>query len=468
MRIVILGAGSAGSQLARRLIEDGKDVALIERDHDIARVAANTLDCLVVQGDGSLPEILERAGIGQAEHFVALTGSDEVNIVTCSVVAAEHPRVKRIARVRNAYFSKLAPARRSFMGVDRFVNPEIETARAFLSLVAQGVDAAVVRFEDPGIILRSTRLEASSPLAGRPLKASRSSMGKDFLAAALERDRVAEVPSGDTVPLAGDVIYLLGGPSDLDALLGPLSAKGRDYRKIVIGGGSSVGRYVAEGFLGGEEGRSVLGPVAGFFKRSRKTDLILVERSMELCKDLARELPEALVLNRDLADEEVFQEEGLEGADLFISATHDQELNILVAARAKSFGVGTVLALADNNSYVSLASRLGVDALLSMRSNVVASIVEYLRGGNLTTLYSFFDRGIKILEFRLPERSPLAGLALRDMSLPKGSLVVFVNRGSQSRLPRGDTRLAAGDRIGIFTSMEAIRAVEELFLGEDA
>jgi trk system potassium uptake protein TrkA len=130
VRTVILGAGAAGLQLAKKLSEEKKDVALIERDPDIARVAANALDCLVVHGDGSLPEILERSGLSKAKNFVALTGSDEVNIVICSVVAAEYRETRRIARVRNPYFTKLEPARRTFMGVDRFVNPDIETARA--------------------------------------------------------------------------------------------------------------------------------------------------------------------------------------------------------------------------------------------------------------------------------------------------------------------------------------------------
>ena len=468
MRTIILGAGAAGLQLARRLSEEGKDVALIEKDPDVARVAANALDCLVVQGDGSLPEILERAGTSKASHFIALTGSDELNIVTCSVVAAEHPGTARIARVRNSYFTKLEPSRRSFMGVDRFVNPDVETARAFIALVARGPGESLVRFEDEDLVLRSTRLAPGSPLAGRSLRESRAALGRNFLAAALEREEGIEVPSGETSPAEGETLYLLGAPADLDTILGLASQAEERCGKIVIAGGGSIGRYIAEGFLGTTEGAE-LGLSRGrgrIFGRKGRRNIVIVERSMETCKLLAREVPGALVLNRELGDEELFLEEGLGDADLFLAVTQDQELNLLTAARAKDAGIRRCLALSENNCYSELAARLGVDGVISVKSNVVSSIVEYLRGGALRTLHSFYDRGIKILEFLVPEGSELHGAAIRDLKLPRGALVIYVNRLGRSALPAGDTRLASGDRLGIFTNMEAIRGVEELFLGE--
>jgi trk system potassium uptake protein TrkA len=467
VRTIILGAGSSGLQLAKRLSEEGKDVVLIERDHDVARVAANALDCLVVQGDGSLPETIERAGVGKADHFVALTGSDEMNIVTCSVIAAEYPRVKRVARVRNSYFTKLEPSRRSFMGVDRFVNPDIETARSVLALATQGIDEGLIRFSDEDLVLRSSRLTAASPFAGRSLRESRIALGRDFLAAALERGSGIEVPSGDTVPDEGDIIYLLGAPMDLDALLGHAFSPASTYRKIIVAGGNAIGRFIAEGFLGHSESKDLrlTDKSNRFFRYPKRQDLVIVERSMEVCKVLARDLPNALVLNRDLSDEDVFLEEGLGGSDLFLAVTSNQELNLLSAARAKAFGVQKVVSLSENNAYTPFAADLGVDTVISVKSNFVSSIIEYLRGGNLTTLYSFFDRGLKILEFTVPERSELDYHTIRELKLPRAALVIFVNRRGRSSLPTGDTRLAAGDRIGIFTSMDAIRGVEELFLG---
>ncbi len=254
MLTLILGAESSGLQLARRLSEEGKDVALIERDHDVARVAANILDCLVVQGDGSEPSVLERAGVAKAGIFVALIGSDEVNIVTCSVVAAEYPGTRRVARVRNPYFTRLIPSQRSFMGVDRFINPDIEAARAFIDLAAQGADGGLVRFAGDDLVLRSARLSPSSPLAGRSLAESRSALKRSFLAAALEREREVEVPSGETCPLAGDLLYLLGAPKDLDGVLGQAPPPAARYRKIVIAGSGSIGRFMADGFLETAEG----------------------------------------------------------------------------------------------------------------------------------------------------------------------------------------------------------------------
>ena len=470
MRTVILGAGTTGLQLAKWLASEGKDVALIERDPDIARVAANALDCLVVEGDGSQPEALERAGIAKAQAFVALTGSDELNIVTCSVAAAEQPGLRRIARVRNSYFTSLAPSRRSFMGVDRFINPDIETARAFVSLLSQGLDSSIVRFSDEDLVLRSSRLAQGSPFAGRSLRESRAALGLSFLAAALERGRGIEIPSGDTVPDPGDVIYLLGAPRDLDELLGEEPSALPRMGKVVLAGGGPVVRLLAEGLAGGAAA-ATLGlarEAKGLFGSTRRPSVAVVESSMAACKQLARDLPGALVLNRELSDEDLFLEEGLTGADLFVAATEDQELNLLSASRAKLFGVERSLALSENNAYSPLVERLGIDGVISVKSNVVASIVEYLRGGNLTTLHSFYDRGLKILEFTVTEHSRLDEVPIRELDLPKGALVIFINRRGRSSLATGDTRLVVGDRLGIFTSMDAIRKVEELFLGRDA
>ena len=468
MLTVILGAGAAGLQLARRLSEEGKDVALIEKNHDVARVAANGLDCLVVQGDGSEPETLERAGLAKARHFVALTGSDELNIVTSSVVAAEYPAVTRVARARNPYFLRLNPSHRSFMGVDRFVNPDVEAARAFMNLATEGSDGGIVRFPGEDLILRTSRLQASSPLAGRPLREGRAALGREFLVAALDRGGSIEVPSGNTVPLAGDLLYILGAIGDIDALLGLPPEPPPRFRRVVVAGGGATGRFLAGGFLGSPESEE-LG-----LSRSRgraghgRSGVVILEPDMAVCKRLARDIPGALVLNRELGDEDLFLEEGLSGADLFLAVTPDQELNLLAAGRAKDFGIGRSYALAENNAYLGLVSRLGVDGVVSMKSNIVSSIIEYLRGGALTTLHSFFDRGVKVLEFSVGEGSHLVGRAIRDLALPKGALVIFVHRAGRSTLPAGDTVLAKGDRLGIFTSMAAIRGVESLFLGEGA
>lgn len=465
MRTVILGAGSAGIQLAKRLSESGKDVVIIERDPDTARIAANALDCLVVSGDASSPEILAQANLGDAEAFVALTGTDAINIVVCAIVAAEYPGVKRVARVRNGYFTRLAPAQRQFMGVDRFVNPDIEAAKAFLTLISQGADENIVRFGEEELMLRSVEVKADSLFADKPLKESRAAIPREFLVAAIERNDRTTVPSGDTVPAEGDVLYLLGDPKILETIVGKLDSYGKRFRKIVVSGGGPIGRIVAETLSGKEQASNVMGSLAKFLGVSRKREIIVVEKSMDVCKQLSRDLPNALILNRDIADEQVFEEEDLESADLFLATGPDQEENILAAARAKSAGIHRAMALAENSSYLRIAERLDIDGVLSLKSNVVTSIVEYLRGGNLKTLHSFWDRGIKILEFTVPAESPLAEKTVRELALPRGALILFVSRGKESLIPDGNARVASGDRLVIFSSMEAIKGVESIFVG---
>jgi trk system potassium uptake protein TrkA len=342
------------------------------------------------------------------------------------------------------------------MGIDRFVNPDLETARAFMSLVSTGADEGMVRFSGEDLILRSSLLGPSSPFVGRPLKESRASLPGPFLVAAVEGEDGTIIPSGDTVPEADQTIYILGSAKDLDRVLGGKSAQGPRYRRIVIAGAGAIGTLLAEGFLGMAEGKDLgLDPSAGAARGRRiKPTVTIVEPSFAESKRASRQVPGALILNRDLEDEDLFLEEGLSGADLFIATTPDQGLNLLSSARAKLFGVDRSLALAENNAYSALTERLGVDGVISIKSNVVSSIVEYLRGGVLTTLHSFFDRGLKILEFTVGQESRMNGASIRELRLPRGALAIFVKRAGRMTLPAADTRLSTGDRLGIFTRME--------------
>jgi trk system potassium uptake protein TrkA len=200
MRIIILGAGTVGQQVARQLVSEGKDVVLIEKNADVVQRVSNVLDCLVVNDEGTDSAVLRRVGVADADFFISLTGSDEANMVACSIVAREFPRPQKVARVRNvAYSSLLAAGPSGFLGVDRLINPEMEAARTILSSIAHGVVSDVMDLGASDLHLQSLRVEEESPFKGRTVKEIRRRLECEFLIPVILRDGEALVPSGDTV-----------------------------------------------------------------------------------------------------------------------------------------------------------------------------------------------------------------------------------------------------------------------------
>jgi trk system potassium uptake protein len=465
MKIVILGAGVVGTQVARRLVDERKDVIIIEKNAETTRLTANSLDCIVQNEDGSQLEALKNAGMDSADYFLALTGSDEINMVTCGIVAAEFPHVKRIARVRNLYFSRLDLSKRPFMGIDWIVNPDIEAARTILYTIDHGILGDVVNFHEHHLQLRAFQVKGHANFAGKTVFDLKKKIGQDFLITSIFRGKTFLVPSGETVIEQGDILYILGSPDLLDVILGAVSDFSREIRKVVIVGGGRIGRFIGEEMCGSvPNGDNIFKRFLKAFTSGGRKNLVYIEKSIDKCKALTQQFPDALVIHRDISEEGTFLEENLANTDLFLAVTDNQELNLLTAMNAKRFGAHRTMALVINTAYIPLEHQLNIDAILSLKTNVANSIVNIIRGGSLRTVYSYYEAGLKILEYNVTAGSSAVGSRVGDLHLPKGALIIFLVRGESSIIPGGDTVLMDGDHIGIFAKTDILSRVEELFL----
>ena len=450
MKTVIIGAGQVGYNLAEQLVLEKRDVVLIERDPTRAEFASAHLDCMVIRGEGNNMDDIRQAGTADADFFVAATDSDEVNIISCFLVGAEFERPTRIARVRNLAYLKTKMFANPHLGIDFVVNQETEAAKAIINTVRHGATTDVTVFENTKMELRKLFVDHRSFFRNKSLKKIKSSIEEPFLVAGIIREGDVIIPTGNTQVLENDHIYLAATEKSLETVLHKVGKVRSRLQHIVIVGGSAIGQYVA-GYLAGQ----------GYHIK-------LVDRDPIRCRELAESLPSVLVLHGDISDEGIFQDEQLGDSDLIITTTDNEELNILAAVYAKSQGAHRALSLVSKANYLTVAANLGIDATVSPKLSSVNTILRFLRRGNVRSVQTLFDGKTEVIEFTVTENSDVAGMALKDIRIPKNALILAVRRPDLDIIPDGNTNLNPGDVVMTFTKKNAIDKLERLFLDSDS
>jgi trk system potassium uptake protein TrkA len=459
MKIIIVGAGMIGLHIARELIEEKRDIVIIEKDPDVARRAGNDLDCMVLNEDGSRPETLRKAGAANADWFLALTGSDEVNIVACGMVAAESSTIRTVARVTSPFYSSLSKAQRDAFGLDVLINPTAETANAVDHFIREGFAEDIMPLHEGRLQLRLVASRSLPMMTGKTLAESRATTGTDVLVAAVARARGLVIPRGDFIVEANDSLYLIGTPASLDSLLGQVASVKSTAKRVLVIGATIVSERIVEKL----HERSK----AGFFGRlmGTKRRITVMDSSSESTKRIARLFQDVDIVQGDSSDEGLLEQAGVDKADLVICATASQSFNIITAQLAKSLGAEKSVAITLNDRYSSLGSSLDVDALISVKGVVAAAILELVRRANIRTVHDFYEDDVELVELRISAGSPVAGRELVRIDIPKGVLVAYVIRDETMIVPTGATRLEGGDSIGIVSRKADISGLERVFGG---
>ncbi len=470
MYIVILGAGRIGYQLARQLIDEGKNVALIENDKEVARDVLARLDCLVVNDNGTSLEALKKAGIQKADAFVSVTDFDEVNMIACGLVSSEFEKPVTIARVKNVDYSRTKLLTYPFLGIDYIINPEIEAAKAILRAVENGARSDVMLFDNKTFQIRDLVVKEDSLFLGRPLQDIRREMDFEFLVAVILRDDFYLIPTGTTTFQVNDKIYVLSTKRGLDRIFERENRDHRDFEKIVLVGGGTVGTYVADGLVADiREESSLLDKVKSALLpkaiRRKGRSLHIIDRDYDRCKALAERYPGALVTCDDVTDEGVLEQVKLRNSDLIITTTSSQELNVMTAVYAKTLGVGGAISLVTRRNYRHIAHRLNLDVTISRNSTMVNSILKIIRHGNIKNVHAISEGTLEVIEFSLDKASAVIGKPLRDIRLPKNTLVLFLTRGEETIFARGDMVLDRNDHVVLLTERDSIQQLEKMIVG---
>jgi trk system potassium uptake protein TrkA len=466
MSFVILGAGGVGFQLAKQLVDEGKDVVLIEKDAEKAKQANNLLDCLVLNEVGNNLDTLRRAGIASAEYFIGVTDSDEVNMIACGMVSGESGVPYKVARIRNIDYSNTQVVQRPFLGINHIVNPEIEASRAIVQAIERGAVSDVVFFEKSMLQMRSLTVSGNSTFDNKSVEEIKGLFPDNFLVAVILRENHFLIPKGNTVVRENDKIYLIATEESFENIFSQVGKKRMEAKRIVLIGGSTVGRYVVEHFLERKKpGLSIFKKLLRPFGSAGRHHVSIIDNDYDTCKYLSEHYPAALVINANISDEGFSDEQEMADADVVIATTENQELNIVNAVYAKTLGAKRSIALVKKSNYVQIATTLGIDVAISPTDSMVSSILQFIRTSNVRSVHSLSGGKVEVTELSVSEGSRVKDKPLRKVKLPQDTLVLSVIRDDQDIIPDGGFRFQSGDHVIVITGRESVSKIESLFIG---
>jgi trk system potassium uptake protein TrkA len=468
MHFIVLGAGNVGFQLAKQLIHEDRNVVLIEKDVEKAKQVAGLLDCLVINEVGNRLQTLRQAGIDKADYFIAVTDSDEINMIACGMASAsgESGRLSKIARIRNLDYFETEGALEPSLGIDLVVNLEVEASKSIIRAIEQGAVSDIAYFEKSNLQMRSIVVSGTSVFRNRSIESIKTSVAGHFLVAVILRGNDYLIPKGNTLVRDGDQLYLIATQEDLEAIFAQAGREKRLLNKIVIIGGSGVGCHVADHFLRtARPKRSFFDRILRALSRDNRRKVNIIENDYDRCKYLSERYPNALVINADISDEGFADEEQLSDADVVIAVTENQELNIVNAVYAKSLGAKRAIVLVNKSSYLRVASLLGIEVTISPIDSMVSTILNYIRRSHTHSIYSISGGKVEIIELSVTEKSRGNGKKLSEIKLPEDTLILSVNRGSHDIVPDGTMSLLEGDNLLVITRKTAVPAIEKLFSG---
>jgi trk system potassium uptake protein TrkA len=441
MRVIIVGAGEVGYQIAKFLSLESLDVVVIDRDRNKIRRMAEEMDVAVVEGEGGSPSSLREAEAERADILLAVTDQDETNMIACLLAKAMFGIPRKIARIRNPeYFHN----ERLLMtlDIDPAINPELEIAHAVARIIEAPFATDIQDFEGGLVKVVGFNLPETSPLIGKTLKQFGSSAGKKFLIGLIVRDGKTIIPAGDDVIKKGDIIYVPVKPDELQDTIALLGIAMKPVKKIMILGGGKTGHYIAS-------------------QIEDKADVKIIEENEERCKFLSKNLKRSLILHADGTEQKVLTEENIGDMDAFVAVSNNDELNIMVSLLAKKLGAKKTVALVNKNDYIYLAHGLGLQSVLSPRLITAGTILRYVRRGDILSLTAIADAKAEIIEGRILKTSPLAGKTL-EKAQPRASIIGAIIRGEKVIIPSGSDTIMDDDKLIIFTLKESIKEVEKI------
>lgn len=465
MTVVIVGGDRVGTRLARTLIEEKADVIIFEKDTEKANEAANSLDCMVINKDGTNLEDLKSAGISKAEYFISLTGSDERNMIACGLVNREFNIPNKIARVHNINFSHTSLLEKSFLGIDYIVNPELEAAKAIISKIEHGATGDIILFKESIFQIRNLTVTKGNIFENKFVKDMHLIIRYRILIALIMREEEYIIPKGDTQIKEGDILYLMGTEETLSSIMEKSGKPKIELKKVVIVGGKDIGSYVCEHFYNNSEpakcGKNKFMDL--FSKIIHKKNITIVDRDYAICKTLAAKFPEALILNADISDEYVFEDEGLVNNDIIITTTNNQELNIVTSVYAKSLGIKKSLALVNKTSYLRVASNLGIDVPVSINYSMIQGILNFIKRKTIQTSYMIPESDIEAIQLQVSASSRSINMKIKNLNLPAHSLLLAVKTGGKEIIPNGDYEIKENDNIILLVRKNYIEKIQKMF-----
>ena len=450
MKIVILGAGQVGASVAESLVSEQNDITVVDIDHSRLRALQDRLDLRTVTGSASHPSVLIEAGIEDADLLIAVTQSDETNLVACKLASQLFNVPRRIARVRATdYLNDEKVLGPDGFQVDLSICPEQVLTDYIVKLVEFPEALQVLDFADGKVSLVAVRAYKGGPLVGHPIKDLRHHIPNvDTRVVAIFRRDTAVAPGGETVVEAGDEVFCLAPAEDIRGVMKELRRMDRPVKRVMVAGGGNIGQRLARALA------------ADYSVR-------VIDHNKRRCEALAARLERVLVLNGDATDEELLEQENVAEMDLFVAVTNDDETNIMSSLLAKRMGARRVVALINRRSYVDLVQRAQIDIAISPAQATIGKLLAHVRRGDIVAVHSLRRGAAEALEAVVHgdrESCRVTGRRIEEIELPPGTTIGAVVRGDQVLMAHHDIQILAEDHVIVFvTDKKILPKVERLF-----
>ena len=453
MKILIAGAGRVGAGIAQALDREGHDITLIDRDAAAIERCSGELDVICMLGSATNPDTLRECGAAEADILMAVTESDEMNMI-CALAAKRLGARHIVARIRDPEYLSQREFLREAVGLSVIVNPEYECAKEIARILRFPGAVRVETFSKGSAEIIEYRIPAGSVLDGLSLRQVGERFGAKVLVCVVERGDDARIPNGDFVLHTGDKLSLMGKGGELRRFFAAVGQKGKRVKSVMVMGGSRTSVYLAH--LLEESGIAVT----------------VLDRSRERCNELCDLIPHARVICGDATHDEVLLEEGIRGADAFVALTGDDGDNIVTAMYARRCGVGKTVVKVDMRHFSGMLQD-GDDSMITPREIVIQQITSYVRGiensaawGSIETLHKLADGKIEALEFKVGEGASCLGVPLRELALRKGVLISAVTREDATLIPNGSTVIRPGDYAVVVAAAGMLKDINDMTGGE--
>ena len=434
MNIIIVGCGKVGEELAHRLNDEGDNITVIDVDSTKVNDVTSHLDVLGVTGNGATHLVQQEAGIRDADLLIAVTGSDELNLLCC-LIAKKEGNCQTIARVRDPQYSTEAPYLKEELGLAMVINPEFQAAAEIARVLRFPSAIKIDTFAKGKVDLMKFRLPENCVLTGCSVKEIATKLKCDVLVCTVERGDEAFIPNGEFVFGEKDIISVIASPANANAFFRKIDYKINQVKDCMIAGGGDVAYYLCR------------------ILRKAGISLKLIEKDPKRCEMLCTALPEVTVICGDAADQQILLEEGLENANSFAALTNLDEENIMLSLFARVKGCKKLVTKINRIDFFDVIKQLDLDSIIYPKNITSELIVSYVRamkntiGSNVQTVYSIIKGKAEAAEFLIKDTSPVLGKPLMELKFKPNVLVAVILRGNRVIIPRGSDVIEKNDSV---------------------
>ncbi len=454
MKIIILGCGKVGYNLAEQLTQEGHDITIIDAKEEKVENARNKLDVMGVEGNGTSYMVQEEAGVEEADLMIAVTDRDEINLLAC-LIAKKAGNCQTIARVRNPEYHREIGFLKEELGLSMVINPELAAAAEVGRLIQVPSAMEIDTFAKGKVNLVKFEIPQESAWAGMKIMEVSSRMRGDFLICIIERkgsngEGEVIIPDGNTYLQGGDKVSVIVPPENMNDLFSKMGISHRIIKNVMIAGGGKVSYYLAEYLL------------------KSRIKVKIVEINREKCEDLSEKLPDAMIIHGDAANETLLNEEGIQNMDAFVSLTNFDEENIMLSLYANKVSKAKLFTKVNRISFEGVINDIPIGSIVSPKNLTAEYIIQHVRsmeasiGSNVETVYRMVHNKVEALEFYVKEDSKVTNVSLAELKLKPNLLICSIVRNGKRITPSGQDCILKGDSVVVVTTNIGLNDIQEI------